>query len=62
VCIFVQKHLYFRKINISYNCKKKDLEICAIQLETKSSELIMLSLNTAPTEDFSQFIKIQIIL
>jgi len=33
------------------------LEICAVELETKSSTLIILSLYRAPTGDFNQFIK-----
>jgi len=33
------------------------LEICTTELETKSSELIILSLYKAPTGDFNQFIK-----
>ena len=57
VCIFVRKDLYFNKINISPNCKEKDLEICAIKLETKLSKLIILNLYRTPTRDFNQFIK-----
>jgi hypothetical protein len=30
MCIFVRKDLHFNKINISPNCKEKDLEICVI--------------------------------
>ena len=56
MCIFVHKDLHFSKINISPNCKEKDLEICAIKLETKSSKLIILNLYRAPTGDFNQFI------
>jgi exonuclease III len=33
------------------------LEICAIQLETKTSTLIILSLYRAPSGDFQQFLK-----
>jgi hypothetical protein len=33
------------------------LEICAIQLETKSSNLIILSLYRAPSGDFQQFLR-----
>jgi hypothetical protein len=49
--------MYFSKINISYNCKYKDLKICAVEVETKPSELIILSIHRAPTGDFNQFIK-----
>jgi len=38
VCFFC-KDIHFSKINISNNCKEKDLEILVIELETKSSEL-----------------------
>jgi hypothetical protein len=53
VCVFVLKGLYFSKINISHNCREKDLEICAIELETKSSKLIIISLHRAPMSDFN---------
>ena len=55
--IFVHKDLHFSKINISRNCKEKDLEICAIELATKSPKLIILSLYKVPTGDLNQFIK-----
>jgi hypothetical protein len=35
VCIVVCKDVYFSKINIPCNCKEEDMEICAIELETK---------------------------
>jgi hypothetical protein len=58
VCEFlVSKKLYVIKINISPNHKENDVEICTFELETKSSNLIILSLNRAPTGDFGQFIK-----
>jgi hypothetical protein len=36
--------MYFSKTDISHNCKEKDLEICAIKLDTKSCKLIIQSL------------------
>jgi len=36
---------YFSETDISHNCKEKDLEIFAIELDTKSSKLIILSLH-----------------
>jgi hypothetical protein len=62
VCIFVQKCLYFSQIDISHNCKEKDLEICAVELETKASRLIILNLYRAPTGNFNRFIKNLMIL
>jgi hypothetical protein len=57
VCVFVRKDLYFSAINISHNCRDKDLEICAIELEAKSSKLIIFSLYRVPTGYFNQFVK-----
>jgi hypothetical protein len=34
-----------------------DLEICAIQLESKTCKLIIISLYRAPSGDFNQFLK-----
>jgi hypothetical protein len=61
-CIFVHKDLCFSKINISRNSKEKDLEICAIELDTNSYKLIILSLYRAPRADCRQFIKYLVIL
>jgi len=51
------KNLYFNKINNSHNCKEKDLEICAVELVTKSHKLIRLSFYRVPTGDINQYIK-----
>jgi hypothetical protein len=45
------------KIDISQHCKEQDLEIYAIQLETKTSNLIILSLYKAPSGGFQQFLR-----
>jgi exonuclease III len=57
VCIFVKEDQLFNKIDISRHCKEQDLEICAIQLVTKSSNLIILSLYRAPSGDINEFLK-----
>ena len=51
---FVRNDQYFRKINISLDHKEKYLEICAIELENKSTKLIILSLYGVLTGDFNQ--------
>ena len=56
VCIFVRRDPYFSKINILCNCEEKYLEICAVELGTKS-ELHTLSLYSVSIRDFNQFIK-----
>ena len=55
VFLFVQTCIS-AKLVISHNCKEKDLEICATELETKSSKLTTLSLYRVPP-DLNKFIK-----
>jgi hypothetical protein len=55
VCIFAKKNQYFYKIDISHLCKEQDLEICTIQLVTKSANLIILSTYRAPSGDIMNF-------
>jgi hypothetical protein len=43
--------MYFGKINISCNCKEKDVEI--VELETKSCKLIILGSHIVATGDFN---------
>jgi hypothetical protein len=45
------------KINITHKCREKDLEICAVEVETEASKLILLRLYRAPTGDFNKFIE-----
>jgi hypothetical protein len=55
--IFVMKDQCFSNTDISHHCKEQDLEICIIQMETKASRLIMLSLCTASSGGLNQIIK-----
>jgi len=48
VCVFVRKGAYFTKTVTLYHCKKRDLGVCAIKLETRTYILIVLSLYGAP--------------
>jgi hypothetical protein len=57
VCIIVRKDFNANKIDISHNCTEKDLEICAVELETEASKLIILSLYRAPYTNFNRLIK-----
>jgi hypothetical protein len=47
----------FNRIDILQHCTEQDLEICAVQLETKTSNLIILDLYRSPSGDFNQFLK-----
>jgi hypothetical protein len=42
VCIFVRKDQSYNKSGISLHCTEQVLEICAIQLETKASDVVIL--------------------
>jgi hypothetical protein len=55
--IFIRKDPYFNKTDVSHNWKEKDLQICAVELGTKASKVITLSLYIAPTRDFNRFIR-----
>jgi hypothetical protein len=56
VCVFVCKDLNVNKIDISHNCREKDLEICAVELENEGSKLIVLTVYRAPRGHFNQFL------
>jgi hypothetical protein len=47
----------YSKTDTSHHSNEQVLEICEIQLETKASALITLSLYRAPSDDFNQLIK-----
>jgi len=58
VCVFLFiKTFISEKLNISCNCREEALEICANELQTKSSRLIILNLYRVHTGDFNQCIK-----
>jgi hypothetical protein len=57
VCIFVRKDLNVNKTDILQNCREKDVEICAVELETGAYKLIVLSIYRTPTGDFNQLLK-----
>jgi exonuclease III len=57
MCIFARKDLKVKKTVTLQNCKEKDLEICAAELNTEASKFIIISLYRAPTGDFSRFLK-----
>jgi hypothetical protein len=54
---FVHKEPYCSKINISCNCKEKNLKISNFELDIKSSTLNILSLFIASTGDLDLFKK-----
>jgi hypothetical protein len=57
MCIFVKKDQCFNKIDITHHCNEQDLEICAIQLQTKTSNLSILRLYRIPSGAFYHFLR-----
>jgi len=57
VCIFVREYQSFNKIGILLHCARRTLKVCAVELETKSSNFRILALYRAPSANFNQFIK-----
>jgi exonuclease III len=57
VCIFVREDQSFNKIDTSLHCAEQTLEVRAIELEIKSSNLRILALCRVPSANFNQFIK-----
>jgi hypothetical protein len=47
----------FNKIDTLLHCAEQTLEVCAIELDTKSSNLRTLALYRAPYANFNQFIE-----
>jgi hypothetical protein len=56
VCIYFKNSQHFIKIDTLCYCKEQELEIYAIQLETKSVNLIILSLYRTPSGDIDEFL------
>jgi exonuclease III len=57
VCTFVREDQSFKKTDTSLHCAEQNLEVCATEHETKSSNLRILALYTAPSTDFNRFIE-----
>jgi hypothetical protein len=57
VCIFIREDQSFNKTDTSLHSAEQSLEVCAIELETKSSNLRMLALYRAHSANFNQFIE-----
>jgi len=55
--MFVREDQSFNKTDTLLHCAQQTLEVCAIELETKSSNLRILALYRAPSTNFNQFIE-----
>jgi hypothetical protein len=57
VCIYVRTDQHFSKIDIYHCYKAQDFEISAIQLVTKTSNLIILSLCRASSGEVNEYLR-----
>jgi len=53
VCILVSEDQSFNKIDTLLHCTEQTVEVCAVKLETKSSNLHILVLYRAPSANFN---------
>lgn len=58
VCIFVRNDINFNNISLSKFSREKDLELCAVELELKSGNLIVIGLYRSPSGDFKHFLNL----
>lgn len=56
VCIFVRNDINFKNISLSKFSREKDLELCAVELELKSGNLIVIGIYRSPSGDFKHFL------
>jgi hypothetical protein len=52
----VQEKLKFSNINLNEFCKEKDLEVCAVKLQSSLANICILSIYRAPTGNFLYFL------
>ena len=57
VSIFVYRNLKYSNINIDEYNRDKDIEACAIKLESTFNKLCMLAIYRSPKGDFTNFLK-----
>jgi hypothetical protein len=57
VFIFIHEGLEFFIISLDKYCKENDIEVCAVQLNTTSINLIILAINKSPLGNFTNFLK-----
>jgi exonuclease III len=57
VCIFVHEDFEFSTISLDKYCKEKDIEVCAVKLNTHSTKLIILAIYRSPSGNFNNFLK-----
>jgi len=57
MCIIVREDQSFEKTYALIHYAEQTSEVCATELETKSSNLRILALNRAPSANFNQFIE-----
>jgi exonuclease III len=57
VCIFVQKNLFFNCVDLSKFCEERTTELCAIQLDSKDKQFIIICVYRAPSGDSNLFLQ-----
>jgi exonuclease III len=58
VCIFVKKDISYNSVDVVKHCEEKNLEICTIQIELMTNQLIIICVYRASCGDFHQFLRL----
>jgi hypothetical protein len=56
--IFIRKDLCYNRIDVSYCCEEKNFEPCAVQLEIKGFNIIIIGIYRSPSVDFGHFLRL----
>ena len=58
VCLYVRKDICYKSLDLNRYCEEKNLEICAVQIESMTNQLIILCVYRAPSGNFHQFLRL----
>jgi exonuclease III len=56
VCIYVRSDLNFTTINVTQFCDEMNIEICAIKITTRKTNIIVLCIYRSPSGNFDHFV------
>ena len=58
VCIYIRKDIHFVKRDVLHYCVEKIIEFCVVQIDTKTSHIVIICMYRSPVGNFEQFLSI----
>jgi hypothetical protein len=58
VCIYIRKVIHFVNCDVSHYHFEKIIEFCAVQIDTKTSHIVIICIYRSPVGNFEQFLSI----